>query len=437
MIKRLAPALLSLMAAAPALAFNLPLGIGGANPAMITGVALSGSSFSCGTAGNVGAITVAGTGPVSTGSTLSLTGTDAAQFSLSSTTPPAYLTVGASPSGCPRSYSLNIVATYPGAAGSPFTQAETVTGGSCSPSNQLFTSNGSVTIPAYCSTLNIYGVGPAGNSSGGVSASSPGASGASGSYGQLVGINNVHVSGDVLTATVPAAGSGSSATLTDANGAWTGNASWSAGGNASGATAGTNGGNPFTAAASGAAAISHAGQTGRAPVATGGPGGSSPGDPTGGPYEGGSSSSTGGGGGAGNEGAGTGNSAGSGGAGGTGYGGAGGAGGATGGNNGTTAANAGAGGGGGGARTSGTSPAGNGGAGAAGTQWPCSAGPGGAGGGGGASTPTTGATAAGNGGAAGNYGAAGGAGAEAESASGTSGTAGASSGAAICVSWSS
>jgi hypothetical protein len=63
---------------------------------------------------------------------LSLTGTDAAQFSLSSTTVPSNLTVGASPSGCPRTYNLNIVATLSGATGSPFTQAETITGSSSS-----------------------------------------------------------------------------------------------------------------------------------------------------------------------------------------------------------------------------------------------------------------------------------------------------------------
>lgn len=112
----------------------------------LTGVTLSNSSFTCGSAGAVGAVTVQGTGSIGA-TTLSLTGTDAAQFSLSSTTVPSNLTVGASPAGCPRSYSINIVATLGGATGSPFTAPETIVG----------SSGGAPTIPAGVAFVPIDG----------------------------------------------------------------------------------------------------------------------------------------------------------------------------------------------------------------------------------------------------------------------------------------
>jgi len=56
--------------------------------------------------------------------TFSKGGTDGAQFTLSGNT----LSVGTSPSGCPRSYSVDITATLAGAAGSPRTQTFTITG---------------------------------------------------------------------------------------------------------------------------------------------------------------------------------------------------------------------------------------------------------------------------------------------------------------------
>lgn len=93
----------------------------------IASVGLSPTTFVGGspTGTVVGAITVGMSFGSFTG-TLSLTGTNASSFQLSSTSLPANLeTNGTVAAG---TYSLNIVATQSGAAGSPFTQPETVTG---------------------------------------------------------------------------------------------------------------------------------------------------------------------------------------------------------------------------------------------------------------------------------------------------------------------
>lgn len=100
---------------------------GGTTTPSLTGITLSNATFVCASGGTVGAITVQGTGSIGSAA-LSLTGTDAALFSLSSSTVPSNLTVGASPTGCPKTYSINIVATLGGATGSPFTQAESPVG---------------------------------------------------------------------------------------------------------------------------------------------------------------------------------------------------------------------------------------------------------------------------------------------------------------------
>jgi hypothetical protein len=98
----------------------------------IAAVGLSGSSYTSGaTSGTViGAVsvTMSPASPTFTG-TLSLTGTNAADFSLSSTTLPANLTTNGSTVACgtTSTYNINVVATQGGATGSPFTQAETIT----------------------------------------------------------------------------------------------------------------------------------------------------------------------------------------------------------------------------------------------------------------------------------------------------------------------
>ena len=100
----------------------------------ISNVSLSSTSFNSGAATGtvVGAISVgmSPTSPAFSG-TLSLTGTNAGNFQLSSTSLPANLeTNGAL--AC-TTYSLNVVATQAGATGSPFTQAVTIT---CTPATQ-------------------------------------------------------------------------------------------------------------------------------------------------------------------------------------------------------------------------------------------------------------------------------------------------------------
>lgn len=91
----------------------------------ITAVNLSGNTFTGGAASGtvVGTISVTVTGGSFTGS-LSLTGADAASFQIVGT---SLETNGVVATG---TYSINIVATQAGAVGSPFTQPETITGGS-------------------------------------------------------------------------------------------------------------------------------------------------------------------------------------------------------------------------------------------------------------------------------------------------------------------
>jgi hypothetical protein len=89
------------------------------------------SGASSGTVIAAVAVTLSPMSPLFTG-TLSLTGTAAADFSLSSTTLPANLTTnGSTPTcGSTTTLNLNIVATQAGLGGSPYTQAVVVT---CSP----------------------------------------------------------------------------------------------------------------------------------------------------------------------------------------------------------------------------------------------------------------------------------------------------------------
>lgn len=90
----------------------------------ITGVSLSGTSFSAPAANGttVGTISVATKGGAYSG-TNTLTGTNASSFQIASNT--TLQTKGTVNAG---TYNFNIVATMGGAVGSPFTQAETVTG---------------------------------------------------------------------------------------------------------------------------------------------------------------------------------------------------------------------------------------------------------------------------------------------------------------------
>jgi hypothetical protein len=94
----------------------------------ITGITLSNNSFTAPASANtiVGAIAVQMTGGSFSGS-LSLSGTDAVSFHIvgSNLETQASGTLCASP---PCTYAINIVATQAGASGSPFTQAETITG---------------------------------------------------------------------------------------------------------------------------------------------------------------------------------------------------------------------------------------------------------------------------------------------------------------------
>jgi hypothetical protein len=100
-------------------------------PAMtLTGVTLSANQFTYGTAANtvIGAVNVTTTGGSFSGA-LSLSGTDASKFALSSPTLPSNLTCPSS-TACPASggpFNLNIVATQTGAANSPLSQPETIT----------------------------------------------------------------------------------------------------------------------------------------------------------------------------------------------------------------------------------------------------------------------------------------------------------------------
>jgi hypothetical protein len=137
----------------------------------ITAVSLSNSTFTGGAPSGtvVGAIsvTLSPSSPAFSGS-LSLSGTNASQFQIVGSN---LETNGAVPAG---SYSLNIVATATGLTGSPFTQAETITGiappsvaQAPGPSQTLFAS------PYYTCVRNFYVNASTGNDSNSGSSSSP------------------------------------------------------------------------------------------------------------------------------------------------------------------------------------------------------------------------------------------------------------------------
>lgn len=115
----------------------------------ITLVSLSGNTFTPGAASGtvVGAISVSMSSGSFTG-TLSITGTDAASFQLSSTSLPSNLeTNGVLCGSPPCTYHINIVATQPSASNSPFTQAETITSSNFS-TTFLITNDGGSTQAA-------------------------------------------------------------------------------------------------------------------------------------------------------------------------------------------------------------------------------------------------------------------------------------------------
>ncbi len=101
------------------------VGGGGGGSLTITGITLSGSSFTGGASSGtvVGSIGVTTTGGSFSGA-LSLTGADASSFQIVGTNLETNGVVAAG------SYAINIVATQGGAVGSPFTQPETITGSS-------------------------------------------------------------------------------------------------------------------------------------------------------------------------------------------------------------------------------------------------------------------------------------------------------------------
>jgi fibronectin-binding autotransporter adhesin len=100
---------------------------GSAAATTITGITLSGATFTGGAASGtiVGTIAVQTSGTAFSGA-LSLSGTDAAKFQISGTT---LQTSGVDAAG---TYAINIVATQAGMTGSPFTQAESITGSAAS-----------------------------------------------------------------------------------------------------------------------------------------------------------------------------------------------------------------------------------------------------------------------------------------------------------------
>ena len=130
----------------------------GAPPQTITGVSPSTASYTSGiTSGATIAAVGVGMSPVSPASTatLALSTGSAADFSLSSTTLPSNIVANGSTPTCTSStpLSFNLVATQPGATGSPYTQAVTVT---CNPA-----STGNVTFTA----LHTYYMSPTGSDS--------------------------------------------------------------------------------------------------------------------------------------------------------------------------------------------------------------------------------------------------------------------------------
>ncbi len=115
--------------------FTAPLTvIGTASPSTISAITLSSTTFYGGSpdgtlVGMIG-VTMSPSIPAFSG-TLSITGTDASSFRLTSPTLPSNLvTQGVQPA---QPYSINIVATQTGATGSPFTQAEGITGQTATP----------------------------------------------------------------------------------------------------------------------------------------------------------------------------------------------------------------------------------------------------------------------------------------------------------------
>jgi|GEM_PF-1602082 hypothetical protein len=134
------------------------LAIGVTQSQTITGITLSNNSFTGGAASGtvIGtiAVTMAPASPAFSGA-LSLSGTNAASFQIVGTN---LETNGVVPAG---SYSLMIVANQPGATGSPFTQAETITATAASastcPTNDA-SSGASPGSPQYPNLLNAYTV---------------------------------------------------------------------------------------------------------------------------------------------------------------------------------------------------------------------------------------------------------------------------------------
>jgi Protein of unknown function (DUF3383) len=324
----------------------------------------------------------------------------------------------------------------------------------CSPGSQVFTSSGTLS-PQYCLRLDIYAIGPAGNSAAG-STSAAGASGASGGFCSLAGIRgdegvNSH------TITVGAAGSGTESSVTGSE--LGGSLDAAAGGNAATTTAGAAGTQTCNATAafgannavaiSTVAATSVIGSAGGTANGNGGAGGPAPGGTYGAGAKGGTATVSGGGGGAGTDGAGMNSSSSTGQAGGNGAPSGSPTGGAAQAMSGSpcnaagtaSAGQDGAGGGGGPGWATGT-PGEAGCAGAAGDYYAglstgaiSSFGAGGGGGGGGGANGTVSpATNGGNGGAGGNYGGAGGGGGKAHN-SGAPGNGGTSAPGAVGVTW--
>src|SRR5215469_1927421 len=96
----------------------------------LTAVALSNATFTggsaSGTAIGTATATVAPASPAFSGS-WSLTGTDAASFSINASTGALSTAAVLCTTGMPCTYSINIIATQSGLIGSPFTQPFTIT----------------------------------------------------------------------------------------------------------------------------------------------------------------------------------------------------------------------------------------------------------------------------------------------------------------------
>jgi parallel beta-helix repeat protein len=138
----------------------------------ITAVNLSSNSFAGGTSSGtvIGAIsvTMSPASPTFSGS-LSLTGTNASQFQI---TEGNLVTKGVVAAG---TYQINIVASEAGVTGSPFSQAETITGAGASPSapEQPGPSAALYASPPYACTTNRYVATNGSDSNNGTSPSTP------------------------------------------------------------------------------------------------------------------------------------------------------------------------------------------------------------------------------------------------------------------------